>query len=375
MKSHFCVISAIRGSFKISTLQSPISLWVGENVVIIMRAGASAQEIGTVVKHIEQIGMRAHLSQGEERTIIGMVGDERPIDRTGIELLPGVDRVVPILRPYKLASRDFKKDDTVITITPPNGKPIKVGNSSNGLAMMAGPCAVESREQIIETAHAVKEAGANILRGGAYKPRTSPYSFQGYGEDALKWMAEAREETGLAVVTEVMATEQVPLVSRYADILQIGARNMQNFALLNAVGLSMKPVLLKRGMMSTMEELLMAAEYILSNGNYDVMLCERGIRTFETYTRNTLDINAVPVLKTLSHLPVIVDPSHATGKWEYVTAVAKAAVAAGADGLIVEVHPDPTAALSDGAQSLTPANYASLVTKVRRVAQAVDRNL
>ena len=344
-------------------------------MVIIMRAGASAQEIGTVVKHIEQIGMRAHLSQGEERTIIGMVGDERPIDRTGIELLPGVDRVVPILRPYKLASRDFKKDDTVITITPPNGKTIKIGNPNNGLAMMAGPCAVESREQIIETARAVKAAGANVLRGGAYKPRTSPYSFQGYGEDALKWLAEAREETGLAVVTEVMSTDQVPLVAHYADILQVGARNMQNFALLNAVGLSMKPVLLKRGMMSTMEELLMAAEYILSNGNYDVMLCERGIRTFETYTRNTLDINAVPVLKTLSHLPVIVDPSHATGKWEYVTAVAKAAVAAGADGLIVEVHPDPTAALSDGAQSLTPANYTNLVTQVRRVAQAVDRNL
>jgi 3-deoxy-7-phosphoheptulonate synthase len=340
-----------------------------------MRAGASAQEIGTVVKHIEQIGMRAHLSQGEERTIIGMVGDERPIDRTGIELLPGVDRVVPILRPYKLASRDFKKDDTVVTITPPSGKPIKIGNVNNGLAMMAGPCAVESREQIIETARVVKAAGANVLRGGAFKPRTSPYSFQGYGEDALKWLAEAREETGLPIVTEVMSPDQVPLVSRYADILQVGARNMQNFALLNAVGVSMKPVLLKRGMMSTMEELLMAAEYVLSNGNYDVMLCERGIRTFETYTRNTLDINAVPVLKALSHLPVIVDPSHATGKWEYVTAVSKAAVAAGADGLIVEVHPDPTMALSDGAQSLTPANYTALVEKVRRVAQAVDRNV
>jgi 3-deoxy-7-phosphoheptulonate synthase len=340
-----------------------------------MRAGASAQEIGTVVKQIEHIGMHAHLSQGEERTIIGVVGDERPIDRSVFELLSGVDRVVPILRPYKLASRDFKKDDTVITVTPPNAKPIKIGNVKNGLAMMAGPCAVESRQQIIETACMVKQAGANILRGGAYKPRTSPYSFQGYGEDALRWLAEAREETGLAVVTEVMSPDQVPLVSRYADILQVGARNMQNFALLNAVGMSMKPVLLKRGMMSTMEELLMAAEYILSNGNYDVMLCERGIRTFETYTRNTLDINAVPVLKSLSHLPVIVDPSHATGKWEYVTAVSRAAVAAGADGLIVEVHPHPAEALSDGAQSLTPENYINLVAQVRRVAQAVDRTV
>ena len=343
-------------------------------MVIIMRAGASAQEIGAVVKHIEHAGLRAHLSQGEERTIIGVVGNDRPIDRSVYELLSGVDRVVPILRPYKLASRDFKKDDTVIQLVVKD-KTIKIGGQSNGLAMMAGPCAVETREQIMESARLVKAAGANILRGGAYKPRTSPYSFQGHGEEALKWMAEARDETGLAVVTEVMAPEQVPLVSSYADILQVGARNMQNYPLLNAVGLSKRPVLLKRGMMSTMEELLMATEYILSNGNYNVMLCERGIRTFETYTRNTLDINAVPVLKALSHLPVIVDPSHATGKWEYVTAVSRAAVAAGADGLIIEVHPNPTEALSDGAQSLTPDNYTRLVTQVRRVAEAVDRTV
>jgi 3-deoxy-7-phosphoheptulonate synthase len=343
-------------------------------MVIIMQAGASTQEIGAIVKQIELAGMRAHLSQGEERTIIGMVGNDRPIDRTVFELMSGVDRVVPILRPYKLASRDFKKDDTVIQVN--TGKStVKIGGTANGLAMMAGPCAVESREQILESAHLVKDAGANILRGGAFKPRTSPYSFQGYGEDALKWLAEAREQTGLAIVTEVMSPDQVPLVTAYADILQVGARNMQNFALLNAVGLSTRPVLLKRGMMSTMEELLMAAEYILSNGNYNVMLCERGIRTFETYTRNTLDINAVPVLKALSHLPVIVDPSHATGKWEYVTAVSKAAVAAGADGLIIEVHPNPALALSDGAQSLTPENYAKLVAKVRRVAEAVDRTV
>jgi 3-deoxy-7-phosphoheptulonate synthase len=344
-------------------------------MVIIMRAGASAQEVGAVVKQVEQVGMRAHLSQGEERTIIGVVGDERPVDRSVFELMSGVDRVVPILRPYKLASHDFKKDDTVIQLGPFNGQTVRIGGEGTPIAMMAGPCAVESREQILESARLVKEAGANILRGGAYKPRTSPYSFQGHGEDALKWMAEAREMYGLAVVTEVMAPEQVPLVAHYADILQVGARNMQNFALLNAVGLSMKPVLLKRGMMSTMEELLMAAEYVLSNGNYNVMLCERGIRTFETYTRNTLDINAVPVLKALSHLPVIVDPSHATGKWEYVTAAAKAAVAAGADGLIIEVHPNPALALSDGAQSLTPERYTRLVTQVRRVAEAVDRTV
>jgi 3-deoxy-7-phosphoheptulonate synthase len=344
-------------------------------MVIIMKAGASAQEIGAVVRHIEQVGMRAHLSQGEERTIIGMVGDERPIDRTSFELLSGVDRVVAILRPYKLASRDFKKDDTTIRINGANGHAVRIGGSGSPIAMMAGPCAVETRDQIMETACRVKEAGANILRGGAYKPRTSPYSFQGHGEDALKWLAEAREAYGLAIVTEVMSPDQIPLVARYADILQVGARNMQNFALLNAVGLSMRPVLLKRGMMSTMEELLMAAEYILSNGNYNVMLCERGIRTFETYTRNTLDINAVPVLKALSHLPVIVDPSHATGKWEYVTATSKAAIAAGADGLIIEVHPNPAEALSDGAQSLTPQRYATLVTQVGRIAAAVDRIL
>ncbi len=343
-------------------------------MVIIMQSGASTQEISSIIKQIETAGMRAHLSQGEERTIIGMVGNDRPIDRSVFELMSGVDRVVPILRPYKLASRDFKKDDTVIQINP--GKTaIRIGGASSALAMMAGPCAVETREQILESAHIVKAAGANILRGGAFKPRTSPYSFQGHGEDALKWLAEAREQTGLAIVTEVMSVEQVPLVSQYADILQVGARNMQNFALLNAVGMSTRPVLLKRGMMSTMEELLMAAEYILSNGNYNVMLCERGIRTFETYTRNTLDINAVPVLKTLSHLPVIVDPSHATGKWEYVTAVSKAAVAAGADGLIIEVHPNPALAMSDGAQSLTPENYVNLVAKIRRVAEAVDRTV
>jgi 3-deoxy-7-phosphoheptulonate synthase len=240
---------------------------------------------------------------------------------------------------------------------------------------MAGPCAVESREQIIETAHLVKEAGAHLLRGGAFKPRTSPYSFQGLGEEGLQYLAEARQATGLAVVTEVMAPEQVPLVAQYADVLQIGTRNMQNYALLHAVGESGMPVLLKRGLMSTIEELLMSAEYILSHGNRRVIVCERGIRTFETYTRNTLDINAVPVLKELTHLPVVVDPSHATGKWHLVNAVSRAAIAAGADGLIIEVHPNPELAVSDGAQSLRPARFAELMTELRPVAHAVGRTL
>ena len=343
-------------------------------MVIIMKSGASTVEVGAVVKRIEEIGLKAHLSQGEERTIIGVVGNDRPVSHDLFELLSGVERVVPILRPFKLASREFKKDDTIIPIRV-NGHTVPIGGPPANIALMAGPCSAESREQVMESARMVKQAGATILRGGAYKPRTSPYSFQGYGEDALKWLAEARAEYGLAIVTEVMATEQVNLVASYTDILQIGARNMQNFPLLTAAGASMKPVLIKRGMSSTMEELLMAAEYIMSQGNYNVMLCERGIRTFETYTRNTLDINAVPVLKQLSHLPVIVDPSHGTGKWEYVTAVSKAAVAAGADGLIVEVHPHPELALSDGAQSLTPQGYEKLVAQVRRVAEAVDRTV
>jgi 3-deoxy-7-phosphoheptulonate synthase len=267
-----------------------------------------------------------------------------------------------------LASRDFQPADTVFQL---NGQSI----GGKAIIVMAGPCAVESREQILEAAHMVKEAGAHLLRGGAFKPRTSPYSFQGLGELGLQYLAEAREVTGLAVVTEVMAPEQVALVSQYADVLQIGTRNMQNYALLHAVGESGMPILLKRGMMSTIEELLMSAEYILSHGNRRVMLCERGIRTFETYTRNTLDINAVPVLKELTHLPVIVDPSHATGKWQLVNAVSRAAVAAGADGLIIEVHPNPETAMSDGAQSLKPARFIELMSQLKPIAEAVGRSL
>jgi 3-deoxy-7-phosphoheptulonate synthase len=271
---------------------------------------------------------------------------------------------VPILRPFKLASRDFSPADTVVQL---NGT--QVGGKR--VVLMAGPCAVESRQQLLETAHAVKEAGAKVLRGGAFKPRTSPYSFQGLGEKGLEILAEAGQITNLPVVTEVIAPEDVPRVTRYADVLQIGARNMQNYALLHAAGESGHPVLLKRGLMSTIEELLMSAEYILSHGNRRLILCERGIRTFEKYTRNTTDINAIPVIKQLSHLPVILDPSHSTGKWEYVTAVARAGIAAGADGLLVEVHPHPEAALSDGAQSLRPEKFAQLVIEVRRVAEAV----
>ncbi|HNT75349.1 MAG TPA: 3-deoxy-7-phosphoheptulonate synthase [Anaerolineae bacterium] len=337
-------------------------------MIIIMSHGATTAQIANVTARIEQMGCQAHLSQGEERTIIGVIGNGRPIDREQIERMSGVERTVPVLRPFKLASREFHPQDTVFPI---NG--VSVGGKQ--VVMMAGPCAVESREQLMETAHAVKEAGAHVLRGGAFKPRSSPYSFQGLGEEGLRIMAEARQVTGLPIITEVMSPEQVPLVTTYADILQIGTRNMQNFALLHAVGESQRPVLLKRGMMSTMEELLMAAEYILSHGNQRVMLCERGIRTFENYTRNTLDLSAVPMLKQLSHLPVIVDPSHGTGKWELVEPMARAAVAAGADGLIIEVHPRPEEATSDGGQSLKPKRFAALMESLKLIAQAVGRTI
>jgi 3-deoxy-7-phosphoheptulonate synthase len=337
-------------------------------MIVVMKQGAKEAQIVNVTARIEQMGCRAHISEGKERTIIGIIGNGRPLDREQLERMDGVERTVPVLRPFKLASCEFHPENSVFPI---NG--VTVGGKK--LVVMAGPCAVEGRQQLLEAAHAVKEAGAQILRGGAFKPRTSPYSFQGLGEEGLKYLAEARRETGLAVVTEVMAPEQVPLVTTYADILQIGARNMQNYALLHAVGEAQRPVLLKRGMMSTIEELLMSAEYILSHGNERIMLCERGIRTFEPYTRNTLDINAVPLLKQLTHLPVIVDPSHGTGKWELVSAVSRAAVAAGADGLIVEVHPHPSHALSDGAQSLKPETFGQLMAELRAIAQAVGREL
>lgn len=337
-------------------------------MVIVMKHHSSAQEIARVVAQVEELGFKAHLSPGEERTIIGVIGDERILDPSNFEMIEGVERVVRILHPFKLASRDFHPEDSVIRV---NGTVI----GGKQIVVMAGPCSVESREQLMESAHAVKEAGAKILRAGAYKPRTSPYAFQGLGLKGLELLREAKEEFGLPVVTEVMSPQDVTLVAQYADILQIGTRNMQNYPLLHAVGETQKPVLLKRGMSSTIEELLMAAEYILSHGNHRVMVCERGIRTFETATRNTFDINAIPVLKSLTHLPVIADPSHGTGRWDLVTPVARGAVAAGADGLIIEVHPNPAKALSDGSQSLKPEKFAQMVADARRIAEAVGRTL
>jgi 3-deoxy-7-phosphoheptulonate synthase len=333
-----------------------------------MEREVSARDLAAVVAKVERINCRAHLSHGEERTIVGVVGDARLVNPEAFQTLNGVERVLPLLQPFKLASREFKPENTVVRIND-----ISIGGER--IVVMAGPCAVENREQLLQTAHAVKAAGATILRGGAYKPRTSPYSFQGLGFEGLRILAEAREQTGLPVVTEVMSPEAVPLVASYADILQVGARNMQNYALLQAVGSAHKPVLLKRGMMSTVKELLMSAEYILSQGNNRVMLCERGIRTFETYTRNTVDINAIPLLKKLTHLPVIVDPSHGAGMWELVTAVSRATVAAGADGLLIEVHCHPERALSDGAQSLKPERFELLMSQLSRVANAVDRTI
>jgi 3-deoxy-7-phosphoheptulonate synthase len=336
-------------------------------MIVIMRHQATAAQVADVIHQIETDGYRAHITEGDEYTIIGAVGQSiTPLPRERFELMEGVEKVVPVSSPYKLASRDFHPKDSLV---PLNGS--LMGGSR--VLVIAGPCSVESRSQIIETACAVKEAGATALRGGAFKPRTSPYAFQGHGEKGLQWLAEAREVTGLPIVTEVMEPALVPMVTQYADVLQIGARNMQNFALLNAAGASQHTVLIKRGMSSTIEDLLMAAEYVLSHGNNRVILCERGIRTFETFTRNTFDLNAIPALKHLTHVPVIADPSHAVGKREYVTQVALGAVASGADGLIIEVHHKPDAAMSDGRQSLTFDQFADMMRRVRGVAQAVDR--
>ncbi len=335
-------------------------------MIVVMRAGTTKKQIDAVVAHINKDGFTTHISEGSERTIIGVIGDDRPIEPRTYEWLDGVEKTVKLLQPFKLVSRDFQQDDTIVNV---NG----VEFGANSISIIAGPCSVEDRTQLLETAHAVKAAGAQALRGGAFKPRSSPYSFQGLGEPGLQFLAEAREQTGLPIVTEVMTPEQLPLVTRYADVLQIGARNMQNYELLKAVGRSSHAVLLKRGLMATIEELLMSAEYILAHGNRRVILCERGIRTFEKYTRNTTDINAVPVMKSLTHLPVILDPSHGVGKWAFVTAVARAGIAAGADGLIVEVHPRPAEALSDGGQSLIPERFAELVQQVRAIATTIGR--
>jgi len=333
-----------------------------------MKANATPQQVEQVIEHVKVVGLNVHLSQGVEATIIGAIGETHNIPTERFEGLDGVDIVQRITQPYKLASRQFHPEDSILSL---DG--FTVGGDK--IVVIAGPCSVESRSQIIETAIAVKEAGASALRGGVFKPRTSPYSFQGLGEKGLELLAEAREKTGLPIVAEIMSQVQVELMVKYVDVLQVGARNMQNFNLLRVIGETRTAVLLKRGLSATIEELLMSAEYILAGGNNRVMLCERSIRTFETATRNTTDINAVPVLKNLTHLPVILDPSHSTGHVDYVAAVARAAIAAGADGLIVEVHPDPAHALSDGKQSLKPEKFAEMVKQVGQIAQIMGRGL
>ncbi|MFC1510926.1 3-deoxy-7-phosphoheptulonate synthase [Candidatus Margulisiibacteriota bacterium] len=339
-------------------------------MIIIMRPEATDEQISQVMDKLKKHGFGVHLSKGIERTVIGAIGDKSAIQLEAIEVMPGVSEIVPISKPFKLVSREVYKKDTVIKISPT----LSIGGSKK-IVVIAGPCSVEGRKEYLEAAEAVKKSGGAALRGGAFKPRTSPYAFQGLGEKGLRFMAEARKKTGLPIVTEVMDTRDVKLVAKYADVLQIGARNMQNFNLLKEVGKTKKPILLKRGSGSTIKEFLMSAEYIFSEGNRNVILCERGIRTFETYTRNTLDLNAVPVIKKLSHLPVVVDPSHGTGVWDYVPAMAKAAVAAGADGLMIEVHPHPDEAMSDGAQSLKPETFSQLMKELRLVAQAVGRKI
>ncbi|HZS13654.1 MAG TPA: 3-deoxy-7-phosphoheptulonate synthase [Candidatus Dormibacteraeota bacterium] len=338
-------------------------------MIIVMKSGASKADIDRVCARVEARGLKTHLSTGEDRTVIGVIGHDPFSLRDAFTHDEAVEDVVRITKPFKLSGREWRTTDSVITLT--GG--VQIGGGQ--VVVMAGPCSVESEEMLLETAHAVRSAGGHILRGGAFKPRTSPYSFQGLGRLGLAHLARARAETGMPVVTEVMTPSEVEFVSEAADIVQIGARNMQNYDLLREVGRQPKPVLLKRGLSSTIEEWLLSAEYVLSQGNYDVILCERGIRTFETATRNTLDIAAVPLLKELSHLPVIVDPSHATGKWSLVHATARAAVAAGADGIMVEVHPRPDEALSDGPQSLTPQNFAALMPELRAIAAAVGRTV
>lgn len=337
-------------------------------MMIIMNPGASKDQVAHVISHIEENNLSAHVIEGVEQTIIGAVGESHNVPKEIFEVLPGVMSVTRISQPYKLGSKQFHADNSVL---PLDG--FSVGG--NEIAIIAGPCSVESRSQLLEIAQAVREAGAHALRGGVFKPRTSPYVFQGLGEEGLEYLAEAKALTGMPIVAEIMAVAQVDIMVKYVDVLQIGARNMQNYNLLRAVGETRSAVLLKRGLSATIEELLMASEYILSGGNTRVMLCERGIRTFETATRNTTDINAIPVLKSLTHLPVILDPSHSTGDSAYVAAISKAAIAAGADGLIIEVHNDPAHALSDGRQSLTPENFAKLVRQIKAVAEAVDRKL
>ena len=338
-------------------------------MIIVLKSTATPEQINHICEKVKELGLTPQVSRGVERTIIGVIGEEEKLQVKPLEVFPGVEKVMPILKPYKLASREFKPENSEFNMD----NTVKVGG--NKIVVMAGPCSVEGIDMLRRIAKEVKKAGATFLRGGAFKPRTSPYSFQGLGEEGLKYLLEVADEVGLLVVTEIMDIRMIELVSKYSDMLQIGARNMQNFDLLKEIGMSKKPVLLKRGLSSTINELLLSAEYLLSKGNFKVMLCERGIRTFETATRNTIDINAVPVLKELTHLPVLIDPSHGTGKWQYVTPIARAAVAAGADGIMVEVHDNPEEAKSDGEQSLYPERFAELMKEIRAVARAIGREV
>jgi 3-deoxy-7-phosphoheptulonate synthase len=338
-------------------------------MIIVLRPDATEEQFNHIIEKVQKLGLTPHVSKGTERTIIGVIGPEDILRVTPLEVFPGVERVIPVLAPYKLVSREFRQEDSVIDL----GKGVKIGGRK--IVIMAGPCAIENIDTLREIAGEVKKAGATVLRGGAFKPRTSPYSFQGLGEEGLKHLKKVGDELELVTVSEVMDTRDVELVAGYVDVFQIGARNMQNFNLLKEVGQTKKPVMLKRGMSSTVKELLMSAEYILSGGNFNVILCERGIRTFEDSTRNTLDISAVPTVKQLSHLPMIVDPSHAAGKWGLVAPLSKAAVACGADGLIIEVHSSPEDALSDGAQSLLPVNFLNLMQELKVMARTIKREI
>ncbi len=344
-------------------------------MIIVLKSGATAEQRQHILDKIREWGLKAHVSEGEERAIIGVIGDESALRVKPLEVFPGVERVMPVLKPYKLASAEFHAARTTVTLaaTPGGAPAVEIGGRR--VVVMAGPCSVESRDLLLEIARLVKEAGATVLRAGAFKPRTSPYAFQGLGVRGLQYLAEARAAVGLPIVTEVMDTRDVELVAEFADIIQIGARNMQNFNLLKAVGRTGVPVMLKRGLASTLQELLMSAEYVMSQGNLKVLLCERGIRTFEPMTRNTLDLSAVPVLRRETHLPVVVDPSHAVGHWHLVAPMARAAVAAGADAVMVEVHPKPEEALSDGAQSLLPKTFTQMMKELRQIAAAVDREV
>jgi 3-deoxy-7-phosphoheptulonate synthase len=340
-------------------------------MIIITRQGVTEGELDHIRERVEVLGMRTHISRGEHHTVIGCIGDESLLQEASLLSLPGVEQVIPVMKPYRLASREFVADPSVVRVG-------DVGGASFGgreFTVIAGPCSVEGREMLLQSARSVKAAGAGLLRGGAYKPRSSPYAFQGLGVTALKMLAEVRAETGLPIVTEVMDTRQVEIVAEHADVLQIGARNMQNFSLLSEVGRIQRPVLLKRGLSATIKELLMAAEYIMAQGNHDVILCERGIRTYETATRNTLDVAAIPVLKQETHLPVIVDPSHAGGRADLVAPLSFAAIAAGADGLIIEVHPTPETALSDGDQSLSPERFAAVMQSIQPFVAAAGRTM